>query len=240
MGGLLRRMPVTAACMLLGGLALAGTPFFSGAFSKDNILEWAWMTNRGAFWVTSSAVFLTSAYTFRLLLVVFLGQPRGEHAKHASESPAVMTIPLVILAIPAVIGGYPWFRKFFFAELPHAGAPGAAHLIILAFLAAGAALAALLYLRGPAKDPVRIPLFANRLYIDNFYDWLVARVQGGLAILSSWFDRWIIDGLLATGAARTVWATGYVLRLLQLGNLQAYSFFFGAGVLALLYFLIFR
>jgi NADH-quinone oxidoreductase subunit L len=59
-------------------------------------------------------------------------------------------------------------------------------------------------------------------------------------VLGSWVDRWIIDGLFVTGAARTVWATGYMLRLLQLGNLQAYAFFFGAGVLALLYYLIFR
>jgi NADH-quinone oxidoreductase subunit L len=65
-------------------------------------------------------------------------------------------------------------------------------------------------------------------------------VQGGLAVLGSWFDRWIIDGVVVTGAARAVWAAGYVLRLLQVGNLQAYAFFFGAGVLALLYFLIFR
>ncbi|MBE2179533.1 MAG: NADH-quinone oxidoreductase subunit L [Chthoniobacterales bacterium] len=240
MGGLLRRMPVTALCMLAGGLALAGTPFFSGSFSKDNIIEWAWMNNRAGFWVTASAVFLTAIYTFRLLFVVFLGRPRGEHAEHAKESPLVMTLPLVILAVPAVIAGYPWFRRFFFEEMPHAGAPAAAHTIILAFLGAGAVLAALLYLRGPAKDPVRIPLFANRLYIDNFYDWLVARVQGGLAVLSSWFDRWIIDGVFATGAARTVWAAGYVLRLLQVGNLQAYAFFFGAGVVAVLYFLVFR
>jgi NADH-quinone oxidoreductase subunit L len=240
MGGLLRRMPVTAACMLAGGLALAGTPFFSGSFSKDNIIEWAWMTNRAGFWITAAAVFLTAIYTFRLLLVVFLGQPRGDHAKHAKESPAIMTLPLVILAVPAVIGGYPWFRGYFFADLPHAGAPGTAHLIILCFLAAGALVAAALYLRGPAKDPVRIPLFANRLYIDDLYNWLVTRVQGGLAVTGSWFDRWIIDGVFVTGAARTVWATGYVLRLLQLGNLQAYAFFFGAGVLALLYFLVFR
>jgi NADH-quinone oxidoreductase subunit L len=98
----------------------------------------------------------------------------------------------------------------------------------------------LLYLRGPSQDPVRIPLFANRLYIDNFYNWLVLRGQGGLAVFASWFDRWIIDGVIVTGSARTVWGAGYLLRLLQLGNLQAYAFFFGAGVLLVLYFLVFR
>ena len=239
MGGLLTRMPVTALCMLAGGLALAGVPFFSGSFSKDNIIEWAWLNNRTGFWITAGAVLLTALYTFRLLMVVFLGKPRTDHAAHAKESPLVMTLPLVILAVPAVIAGYPWFIGHFF-DIPYAEAPAIAHKIVLGFLAAGAVLAALLYLRGPAKDPVRIPLFANRLYIDNFYNWLVARVQGGLAVLGSWFDRWIIDGLIVTGSARTVWATGYVLRLLQLGNLQAYAFFFGAGVLLVLYFLVFR
>ena len=135
-------------------------------------------------------------------------------------------------------GGNVFIRHFF--DLPHPEIPKIVHLALLAALLGGLALAAALYARGPLKDPVRIPLFANRLYIDNFYNWLVARVQGGLAVLGSWFDRWIIDGLIVTGAARTVWATGYMLRLLQLGNLQAYAFCFGAGVLALLYYLIFR
>jgi NADH-quinone oxidoreductase subunit L len=239
MGGLLTRMPITALCMLIGGLALAGVPFLSGSFSKDNIIEWAWLNNRTGFWITAGAVLLTALYTFRLLMVVLLGKPRGDHATHAKESPLVMTLPLIMLAIPSVIAGYPWFISHFF-DISYAEAPAIAHKIVLGFLAAGAVLAALLYLRGPAKDPVRIPLFANRLYIDNFYNWLVTRVQGGLAVLSSWFDRWIIDGLVVTGSARTVWATGYVLRLLQLGNLQAYAFFFGAGVLLVLYFLVFR
>ncbi len=239
MGGLLTRMPITAVCMLAGGLALAGVPFFSGSFSKDNIIEWAWLNNPAGFWITAGAVLLTALYTFRLLLVVLLGKPRGDQAAQAKESPLVMTLPLVVLAIPAVIAGYPWFIDHFF-DIPYAEAPALAHQIVLGFLAAGVILAVFLYLRGPAKDPVRIPLFANRLYIDNFYNWLVVRGQGGLAVLGSWFDRWIIDGLVVTGSARTVWATGYVLRLLQLGNLQAYAFFFGAGVLLALYFLVFR
>ena len=176
---------------------------------------------------------------FRLFFVVFLGRPRGGHAEHAKQSPAVMTIPLLLLAIPSLAAGYPVIAKHFF-DLPHPEIPHIVHYALLAALVAGFLLAAALYARGPLKDPVRIPLFANRLYIDNFYNWLVANVQGGLAVLGAWFDRWVIDGLVVTGAARTVWATGYVLRLLQLGNLQAYAFFFGAGVLALLYYLIFR
>jgi NADH-quinone oxidoreductase subunit L len=239
MGGLLTRMPLTALCLVLGTLALTGTPWFSGYYSKDLIVAYAHGANSAVFWITAGAALLTSFYMFRLFFVVFMGKPRSSHAEHAHQSPAVMTIPLLLLAIPSVAAGYPVVAQHFF-DLPHPEIPKIVHTALLAALLGGLALAALLYLRGPAKDPVRIPLFANRLYIDNFYNWLVARVQGGLAVLSSWFDRWIIDGLVVTGSARTVWATGYVLRLLQLGNLQAYAFFFGAGVLLVLYFLVFR
>ena len=239
MGGLLGRMPLTALCVIIGTLALTGTPWFSGYYSKDLIVAYAHGVNSAVFWITAGAALLTSFYMFRLFFVVFMGQPRSRHAEHAHQSPAVMTIPLLLLAIPSVAAGYPAIAKHFF-DLPHPEIPKIVHLALLAALLGGLALAALLYLRGPAKDPVRIPLFANRLYIDNFYNWLVTRVQGGLGVLGSWFDRWIIDGLIVTGSARTVWATGYVLRLLQLGNLQAYAFFFGAGVLLVLYFLVSR
>ena len=239
MGGLLTRMPLTALCLVAGTLALVGTPGFSGYYSKDLIVAYANHSNAAVFWITAGAALLTSFYMFRLFFVVFMGHPRSEHAEHAKQSPAVMTIPLLLLAVPAVVAGYPSVARHFFA-LPHGEVPHIVHDALLAALLGGLALAAALYLRGPAKDPVRIPLFANRLYIDNFYDWLVARVQGGIAVLGSWFDRWIIDGLVVTGSARAVWAAGYVLRLFQLGNLQAYAFFFGAGVLAVLYFLVFR
>jgi NADH-quinone oxidoreductase subunit L len=239
MGGLLPRMPWTAISLIAGTLALVGCPGFSGYYSKDLIVAYAHGANTTVFWITAGAALLTSFYMFRLFFVVFWGRPRSAHAEHAKQSPAVMTIPLLLLALAAVAAGYPAVSRHFFA-LPEGEIPHVVHFALLAALLGGLALAALLYAKSPITDPVRIPLFANRLYIDNFYDWLVARVQGGMAVLSSWFDRWIIDGVVVTGAARTVWATGYVLRLLQLGNLQAYAFFFGAGVLALLYFLVFR
>jgi NADH-quinone oxidoreductase subunit L len=239
MGGLLPRMPLTALCLVAGTLALVGCPGFSGYYSKDLIVAYAHGANSAVFWITAGAALLTSFYMFRLFFVVFWGRPRSSHAEHAKQSPAMMTVPLLLLAVAAVAAGYPVVSKHFFA-LPHGEIPHIVHFALLAALIGGLALAALLYARSPMTDPVRIPLFANRFYIDTFYDWLVARGQGGLAVLSSWFDRWIIDGVVVTGAARTVWATGYVLRFLQLGNLQAYAFFFGAGVLALLYFLVFR
>lgn len=239
MGGLLGRMPLTAFCLIAGTLALVGMPGFSGFYSKDLIVAYAHGSNATVFWITIGAALLTSFYMFRLFFVVFMGRPRSEAAEHARQSPVIMTLPLLLLTVPTIAAGYPSIAHHFF-HIPHHEMSAIVQNSLLAALGAGFLLAAALYLRGPAKDPVRIPLFANRLYIDDFYAWLVTRGQGGIAIVGAWFDRWIIDGLIVTGMARTVWATGYVLRLLQLGNLQAYTFFFGAGVLAVLYFLIFR
>ena len=92
--------------------------------------------------------------------------------------------------------------------------------------------------RNPAKDPVVIPLFANRLYIDDFYNWLVKNVQDGLALLSGWVDRWVVDLFVVQIPSRFTWACGYILRFLQLGNIQAYAFFFAAGVIGLIYILL--
>lgn len=239
MGGLITRMPLTALCLVAGTLALVGMPGFSGYYSKDLIVAYAHGDNTAVFWITVGAALLTSFYMFRLFFVVFLGSPRSEAAGHARQSPAIMTLPLLLLAVPSIAAGYPFVARHFF-DIPHHETPHIVHYALLGALVCGFLLASALYLRGPGRDPLRIPLFANRLYIDDFYAWLVTRVQGGLAIVSSWFDRWIIDGLVVTGAARTVWLAGYVLRLLQLGNLQAYAFFFGAGVLAVLCFLVFR
>jgi NADH-quinone oxidoreductase subunit L len=240
MGALKNKLPVTFVVMCIGGLALSGVPFFSGYYSKDLIILTAWEKSPWLFFIAAAAVGLTAFYTTRLILVTFLGAPRSDEAKKAHESPLVMLVPMILLAIPAWIAGYGWVEKPFFGELPHPEhVPGFAHGAILLFLAIGLAGAFLLYFRGPAKDPVSIPLFANRLYIDDAYAWIVKTVQDGTASATSWFDRWIIDGFCVQFVSgRLAWAFGFTIRFLQIGNIQAYAFFFGAGVVALIYFLI--
>jgi NADH-quinone oxidoreductase subunit L len=106
MGGLRKKMPVTFWTFLIGALALCGVPPFSGFYSKDSILAQAWhMHNYPLFMVAAFVAMLTTFYMFRLFYVVFVGKPRTETAKHAHESPKVMTSPLLILALFAVIGG---------------------------------------------------------------------------------------------------------------------------------------
>ena len=237
MGGLMKKTPVTFGCLIVGTLALSGCPGFSGYFSKDLIIAWAVVEKPFLGWIAVATAGLTAFYMFRLLSVVFLGTPRSEQAEHAHESPAVMIIPLILLAIPAFGAGYAPVKNMFFHVVAPDHLPEFVHYVLLALFLVAAGLALFLY-RNPAKDPIDIPLFANRLYIDDFYNWLVRTVQDGLAMLSGWVDRWIVDLFIVQIPARFTWACGYILRFLQLGNIQAYAFFFGAGVVGLIYILL--
>jgi NADH-quinone oxidoreductase subunit L len=237
MGGLKNKMPITFLVMGSGALALSGVPPFSGYFSKDLIIEWAWANNMPLFWVSAAAVTLTALYTFRLYLVVFFGAPRSDAARHAHESPKVMLLPMAVLAVLALISGWPPISKLYIHPAHPENVPFTAHLIIYGFLLLGLVIAFLLYLRGPKADPVRIPAFEHRLYIDDAYNWLVRVVQGGFAGLCSFVDRWVIDGVVKLCAV-FAWGSGFALRLLQVGNIQVYAFFFGAGILLLFYLLL--
>jgi NADH-quinone oxidoreductase subunit L len=109
MGGLRRSMPVTHLTMLAGGLALAGVPFFSGFFSKDEILYEAWAGPLGTpvLWAVGAvAALLTGIYTFRLFYLTFYGGSRVPEEVGVNESPPVMTVPLALLAVGAVLAGY--------------------------------------------------------------------------------------------------------------------------------------
>lgn len=241
MGGLKNKMPLTFIAYLIGMLALSGCPGLSGNFSKDLIMDHAWEAHRAIFWVLIAGAALTPFYMARQGLVVFFGAPRSDAAKHAHESPMVMVLPLLILAIPAVISGYGFFQNHFFSgigSLKEAeNLPWFVHFTFFGAFAAGLALACALY-RNPTKDPLRIPLIANRFYIDAIYDWSVANIQGGFARLCSFFDRWFINGILVQGSATAVWFLGFCLRFLQVGNIQAYALFFGVGVIGLIYVLL--
>jgi len=239
MGALKNKMPVTFFCMAAGSLALVGFPWTSGFYSKDLIIEWAFVQNTPLFFISAAAVFLTAAYTARLFFVVFLGPPRSEGARKAHESPKVMVIPMILLAFAAIGSGWPFIANHFFQPPHPEQVPLYVHLIILGFLFAGLATAWVLYRKGPAQDPVVIPAFGDkRLYIDGCYDWIVRVLQGGFASICSFLDRWVVDGILVQLTSKTVWVGGFVLRFLQFGNLQAYAIFFAAGIVVLLYLLL--
>jgi NADH-quinone oxidoreductase subunit L len=240
MGGLGKKMPVTFLTYLCGMLALSGCFFFSGHYSKDLIMACSYEHHRTVFWMLVVAAALTPFYMTRQAMVVFFGKPRSEHARHAHESPLVMLVPLILLAIPAVCAGYPFVEHYFFHEIGSLAEPKVPHFVEIVFAAAfflGLGAAALIY-RNVEKDPIRIPFFEHRFYIDDLYFWIVRVIQGGIARLFSFIDRWFIDGILVRGSATVVWTVGFALRFLQVGNIQAYAFFFGAGVVGLIYLLL--
>ncbi len=105
MGRLKEKMGTTFWTFLIGTLALSGFPFLSGFYSKDSILAAAYKSNLPLFYIGVTVALLTTFYMFRLVFIVFLGKARGKLTDHAHESPAIMTVPLVILAILSVIGG---------------------------------------------------------------------------------------------------------------------------------------
>ena len=237
MGGLRKRMPITFITFVCGMLALAGCPFFSGSFSKDLIMKFAFEQNKIVFWMIVTAAGLTAFYITRVCIVAFFGTPRTEHARTAPESPLVMTIPLVLLSIPAIFSGYPLITRYFILplgslELPKE-TPAYVEWIFILFFLIGTLAAITLY-RNVSQDPITIPLLANRFYIDDFYDWCVKQIQGTFANAMAFVDRWVIDGFIVQGIASLTWSVGFILRFLQVGNLQAYTLFLGGGVIGMI------
>jgi NADH-quinone oxidoreductase subunit L len=259
MGGLRKKMPVTFWTFIVGTVALAGLWPFSGFFSKDSILALAWNSENPIlkFTLFPLGVFvavLTSFYMFRLVFVVFYGSKRTEAAGHAHESPGVIAWPLRILAVLSLIGGVigieqlyeHWFEHAeaaahasFFDQLiaPFVHAPLAAlsgfTALVIGFFAAYS-----LYAKAD-KDPLPEKLGAlsramrNRFYVDEFYEATVIRAHNMLAAIAGGLD-WILEngviGLIRGGTG----FSAVLLRQLQSGNLQTYTFLFALGVAVVL------
>jgi NADH-quinone oxidoreductase subunit L len=195
MGGLRRAMPITFATYAIGMMALAGVPFFfSGFWSKDEILHAAsyWQPSKLPFVLGLFGAFLTAFYMTRQMFYIFFGESRLSRKPH--ESPRVMTVPLVILAVCAVLIGFlgtpawPWLHHYLTGEEAHGGAsalfkPEFLLLASLSTLIVGSGIAAgwYLYRRHAVRDPLesRIPgLFSGlraRLWIDEIYEASVLR-----------------------------------------------------------------
>jgi len=266
MGNLRKKMPVTFWTFLVGALALSGVPPFSGFYSKDSILALALeQANNGnhlssgyyvaypLFVVGVFVAALTAFYTFRLFFVVFFGQEKSKAALHAHESPLVMTLPLIVLAVFAAIGGLIGISNYYetggkksvtlaqqFVEPFKNFFP---MLCGLAAAAVGIFLAFSLY-KNAATDPLPAkfgPLavwMKNKFYFDEFYEATFIRAHDFIAAVMDWIDRWLVDwfclGLVRGGTD----FTGRALRLMQTGNLQTYAFLIVLGVAAVLWFVL--
>jgi len=265
MGGLRKYMPVTYWTVLIGAFANAGLPPFAGFFSKDSILEAVHLSVTPgahlAFWLLVGGVLAGGVYSFRLVFMTFHGEERFDKAHPPHESPWVVTLPLVLLAIPSVAAGWligPILFGGFFGgsiqilpEHPALEEMGAEFHGVLAFmghglaslpfwLAAGGALAAwYLYLKNrelPKKIAVALgPVYAlvERKYgFDELYSSVFA--AGARAVGGGLWrggDQRTIDGLMVNGSARLVGWFSGVVRLVQSGLIYWYAFVMLFGVL---------
>ncbi len=261
MGGLRRKMPITWWTFLVGTLAISGAPGFAGFFSKDEILAHTWESGHHALWaIAAFTATLTAFYMFRLLFLTFTGEPRArpEVAHHVHESPAVMTLPLVILAVLSLIGGWvglpegwlwgPAFGRFLAPVTGHphlaehgAGVETALMIVATLLAAAGATLAYVFYVRFPGLPDVLArrlqsvyELLRNKYWVDELYDALVVRPYVALStFLWRVVDQVVIDGVV-NGVATAVVANGQLWRYVQDGNVQHYALVFLGGAIALL------
>ncbi len=270
MGGLKKYMPITYWTMFMAALASSGVPGFSGFFSKDAIIEavhFADIPGSGfAYFCVLSTVFITALYTFRLVFMTFHGKPRMDHhtEEHLHESPWVVTLPLIILAIPTVCAGWligPMLFGSYFGEAIHfspqhgAVAQMAAefhgvvgmmtHSLSTApfWLSIGGIFTAWYLYMVKTDLPAKIkqaagPLFTlldRKYFIDEFYSWLFA---GGARALGAGLwkigDVKVIDGFVVNGAARVVGMTAVLVRRFQSGYIYHYAFTMIVGVFVLI------
>jgi NADH-quinone oxidoreductase subunit L len=285
MGGLKKYMPITYLTVFIGALANAGLPPFAGFFSKDSIIEALHLSNTPgaavAYWAAVAGVFVGALYSFRLVFFAFHGKERfhdklpgehhdehhGEHhglapGEKPHESPWVVTLPLILLAIPSIAIGWitigPMLHGGFFAEsiaatqtmarlkaeFHGAGAMMLHGLTTLPFwlAVAGAAVAYYCYIVNPAAPgkiraalagPVKI--LEEKYGFDRFNDWFFAGGARGLGKgLWNVGDVKIIDGIMVNGTAKLIgWFAG-VARHMQTGHVYTYAFTMIFGVFVLL------
>ena len=254
MGALKKKMPITFYTFLFGTLALCGVPIFSGFYSKDSILGLALeQKNFVLFGVAVFVAALTTFYMFRLFFVAFVGNPRSEKAKHAHESPAVMSFPLIALAVLAVAGGFIGVVNVYNSQFkPDAESLSMIQQIVEPIhapvgLACGLGavvvgfLAAFTLYKNAATDPLPAKLgplataMKNRFYFDEIYEATFIRAHDAIAWVAAFVDRWILEGVVIGGVRGGTDIFGRGLRLLQSGNLQWYAFMFVTGVAVVLY-----
>lgn len=242
MGGLLKKMPLTAITFAIGTAALMAVPFTSGFFSKEQILEAAHEKNIALFIIAAAVAVLTPFYMTRAFIITFLGKNRSENAEHAHEVGPLMSLPLIALAVMGLIAGFPFIAAHLSPAYKDSGALVHINLISIVSVIAlvVGSLAGFVLYNGKEKDPISVPLFRNRFYLDAIYEkGLVKYLQDSFATIVQFIDEILINGLIVGGLSRLAESTGNLFRKAQSGNLQAYAFTFGLGVLLLIYFTVF-
>jgi NADH-quinone oxidoreductase subunit L len=226
MGGLRRLMPVTFMTYAVGMMALSGVPFFfSGGWTKEEILHVAahWPRSHAPYYLSLAGVVLTALYMTRQVMYVFFGHRRSA-SEHAHESPRVMTMPLIVLALCAILlsvvltPAWPWLHSYLTGEPVHfemARLIQPTLFISLLFVTAGIALGVWMYRNVGVRDgerpadmdpleyaqPALFRFLANKMWIDELYARTAVALSWTAARLSDWMDRYFWDGLVGGVAA---------------------------------------
>ncbi len=248
MGGLLKKMPITAVTFMIGTLALCGVYGTSGFYSKDAILIAAFDYNSGLFYALVLGALLTAGYMGRLIWIVFFGTANSDVARSAKEVSPIMSIPLIVLSLFSILVGLNqyWPSQLGLSiindldHLHHLSDYKAIHkkVLILGSLAwvVGLVFALLFYGRGSKSDrleqlsPKLFTFLQSRLWIDELYTVYLERIQKPLAEILSFADTVILRGLVVRGSAGLVGILGIGLRLLQVGRLNSYVLWFFLGL----------
>lgn len=255
-------MPVTFMTMLLATLAISGIPPFSGFFSKDEILAHAFSQDPLLWVIGFAGALLTAFYMFRMMYLTFWGDFRGtaEQKQHLHESPPGMTVPLMVLAVLSVFGGFLGLPEVFAhnahlletflepvfaasaAVLPETAVPHSTEWLLMTVSVLGVlasiAIAWSVYVKKKAlPEEESVPrtglaaLSYHKFYVDELYDLVISR---RLNALSGFFyrvmDTQVIDGIV-NGVGKTVAAFSGTFRLLQGGRIGSYMFYMVAGVI---------
>ena len=244
MGGLGKKMKITYGTFMVGCIAIAGIPPFSGFFSKDAILLSAFIKSPVLYAVAVFTALLTAFYMFRLLIITFTGKFRGtdEQAHHLHESPLAMTVPLIILAVLSIVGGLVGIPEVIreggdklsaflapaVSAMPHEHHLSHSDEYLLMGISTGLVLATILaafmvyrnYQRKEATGFAKV--LENKWYVDELYDRIIVQPLHWLGgFLKDIFDLKVVDGLV-NGAGRLVNYGSRQLRLLQSGQVGSY------------------
>ena len=257
MGGLKSKLPITHITFLIGCIAIAGVPPFSGFFSKDEILAAAFEKNK-IYWVLGLVgAAMTAFYMFRLYATTFLGKFRGsnEQEAHLHESPLVMTLPLIVLAIlsavggvigiPHIMGGNHWLTGQLSTIV---STPQEAHLavstewILMGVSVAIAAIALVIALSRYSKQTDEEPssaigkFFYHKWYIDELYQKAIIEPLNKFALfLKEFIEKKVIDGAV-NGTGKLVQFSARKVRLIQNGQAGYYILFMVLGIITLFLF----
>jgi NADH-quinone oxidoreductase subunit L len=271
MGGLRGKLPITFWTMMMGTIAIAGLPPFAGFFSKDEILAHAYEQSPVLWIIGVIGAMFTSFYMFRMMFLTFNNGFRGTHEQehHLHESPAAMTIPLIVLAvlsifggllgIPKIMGGHHWLENFLSPVFEQStkivgvteNLPVSTEWVLMSVSVLGAlaamAWAYVKYAKGahvPVADTEQRPALNNlsyhKFYLDELYDAIIRKPLDALSVFFyNIVEKLGIDGFV-NGLGKGSMEASKDLRLLQSGNIGFYIFMMVIGIVVVLAYNLFK